>query len=127
MATNNDILEYLADKVSLIGKELTMSNANWSSGSCTITDASKYSVLLLYAGAPMIALRATSGEKTSIIHAYSVTPISNGQVIRSFDLRIDGDELTFQNNSQMTHSASSNHGAKSSTTVTQCFGLIPLS
>lgn len=123
MGTINDSLSYLADKVALIGKHLTMSRTPWSSGSCTIEDSSKYIAFLVYAGSPMIAL---PNEDGSIVAGYSVlAATSTAQYIRTFTAAVSGDTWTLTNVLQMGHNANGNHGGGTTPSISFVVGLIP--
>lgn len=120
MATLDNMMEYLADKISLIGKTLTMSNNSWTSGSCTITDSSKYRVFIIWAGTPCLGIRYDNQ-----MYAFGLAGGASAVYTRAFDCTVSGDTWTIAQIIQLGHTASSNHGAKATPTITNVIGLIP--
>ena len=123
-ANLNQIIKYLADFAGSVYKELTMSNTNWNSGSCTITDSSKYCLFVCWAGVPTIAVRTPhpSGDK---IYAFSIADAGTGQVTRAFNCTVNGDTWTITQIGQVGHTAGSNHGSKATPSITMVVGLLP--
>lgn len=124
MANLDQIVDYLASKVSLIGKPLTMSNTNWSSGSCTVQDSSKYLCFLVWAGgSPMFASFNMNGTEVS---GYSIAATTTtAQYARTFSASVSGDTWTMNNIRMIGHNAGGNHSSGSASTITWIIGLIP--
>lgn len=124
MANLDQIMDYVADKFGLFGKQLTMSNTSWSSGSCTVTDSSKYLCFLIWAGgSPMFA---SFDENGTTVYGFSIaSTTTNSHYSRTFSATVSGDIWTISAHSMLGHTQSSNHNAGSATTINWIVGLIP--
>lgn len=122
-------LEKILDRLSLFGKQLTMSNNNWSSGTCTVTDSSKYMVfLIVQGGGSLIAYRDTPTGTTIRGDAISGNATSGNynQYARAFGATTNGDVWTHYWSKQLSHVTSSGyHTSGTEQAVTAIYGLIP--
>lgn len=107
--------------ITLFNVELTMSNSNWSSGTCTITNISKYSVVMMVVGSDhMLLVRNNNGFRGCIVTGGTT------QYITDVYFTTNGDTCTWGYASQVTHTQNGNHGTASSRAISKCVGLIPL-
>lgn len=105
------------------GKNLTLSNSNWTSGNCTVSGSSKYLVFLVYIGDQMcLAYRSDSH-----IYGYGASAASGGTVWeRSLDISVNGDVWTYNYTSVIGHFPSSNHSsAITGSKIAKVIGLVP--
>lgn len=103
------------------GQELTMSKTSWNSGTCTITNVSKYSLLSMTVGGdPVIAYRVDNQFRF-----IGVTG-SSSQYVKDGYFNMDGDTCTYGAAIQLTHNASGNHGSPATNqAITKVIGLVP--
>lgn len=119
------IMSYIADKFDMIGKQLAMSRTPWGSGSCTITDISKYLVVLFYhaeGGDPLIGIQATNGHWRGFFMTAGSTGTQYGETL---DASSNGDVLTFVSANILGHNVSGNHSVNYTRAISKVIGLIP--
>lgn len=116
------IVEFIA----LIGQPLSMSNNNWTSGSCTITDSSKYlGFYVVQAGALVWAMKEGNAVRGSAISGNSDSGNYN-QYVRVFGAQVSGDVWTMEWAKQLSHVASASyHVSGQEQAVTKVYGIIP--
>lgn len=107
----------------LFNKKLTMSKSSWSSGTCTITNISKYSLVVIVASEPIVMVRTVGGTTWR----GSLLTGSGTQYGKDFYFTASGDTCTYGNGVQLTHTASGNHSAATTAVaITACYGIVPL-
>lgn len=122
--TLKNILKFLA----LWNQELTMSNQNWSSGNCTVTNSSKYCVFLVsQANSDVLVYKNPEGTYVEGSKASGNATSGNyNQYIRTFNASVSGDVWTLNWAKQLTHSTSSTYHTSGTTqAITRVVGLIP--
>lgn len=118
----SDALGFLMNFLKMFGKELTMSKSSWTSGTCTVTGISKYSVLMVLVNTDqVIAVRDGNSFRGGIV-------TGNGpQYITDVYFTTSGDTCTYGYSCQIPHNASGNHGAiTTGRPITKIVGLIPI-
>lgn len=118
----SDALGFLMNFLKMFGKDLTMSKSSWTSSTCTVTDISKYNVIMCVVGPDqIIALRNGNTFRGSIVTG------SGPQYITDVYFTTSGDTCTYGYSCQLSHNASGNHGAiTTGRAITKIVGLIPI-
>lgn len=118
----SDALGFLMNFLKMFGKELTMSKSSWTSSTCTVTDISKYNLIMAVVGGDqLVAVRNGNSFRGGII-------TGNGpQYISDLYFTTSGDTCTYGYACQIPHNASGNHGAVTTgRAITKIVGLIPI-
>lgn len=117
-----ELFKQILTFITYFNKELSMSSATWSSGDCTITNISRY-MLVMFIDNSDNYLIGINYDGT--IRAFSVTGTTSfyTQVLYA---TCNGDTCTLTGAAQLTHTASSNHSASTALSIKKCIGLIPI-
>lgn len=125
----SNALNYIVDIFNMFNKDLAMSNTNWTSGSCTITDSSKYSLFLVsQANSDILVHKNPAGTYVEGCKISGNSANGNyNQYARVFAASVSGDVWTLQWAKQLTHSTSSTYHTSGTTqAITRVVGLIPI-
>lgn len=117
----SDALDFLLNFLKMFGKELTMSKSSWTSSTCTVTNISKYDVIMcVVASDQLIAIRNGNVFRGNVVTG------SGTQYITDMYFTTSGDTCTYGYASQISHNASGNHSAATTgRAITKIVGLVP--
>lgn len=124
-------IKLITQYITKFGKQLTMSNTNWSSGTCTVTGSSDYWVYaIVQGGAIVLAHRDPTGTAIRGIAASGSNSSGNyNQYVRVFGatMNLSTEVWTMEWAKQVSHITTSGyHTSGTEQAVTKIYGLIPL-
>jgi len=124
---NDRIMSWLADKMSLFGKNLPMSTTNWTSGTCTIQGVSKYSIFQISVGSNANACIGVRDFGANYVRFFMITGGSAQYIINGYFTIGNNDVCTYNSGYQLTHNGTSGHsGGSSSQKISKVVGLVPI-
>lgn len=117
-----ELFKQILTFIKYFNKELTMSTTPWSTGNCTITNISKYMLVMFIDNNNNFLIGL---NYDGIIRAFNVTGTSNFYT-RILSANCSGDVCTMEYSAQLTHYVSGNHSDLTATSIIKCIGLIPI-
>ena len=112
--------------LSKVAVQLTMSVTPWSSGTCTVTGASDYSLFVVIMGNnnPIIVIKKSDGSLWGFNNS-GRADTNYSQYTLSFYAESQGDVWTWVLGRSLTHQQSAGHNAGGEQTVVEVWGLLP--
>jgi len=120
------VINTINNFISRFNKQLTMSNTAWKSGTCTITDISKYNVIIAITGSEPILVARRPGSVSWRGSLLTGSGTQYGKLFYFSTASATSDVCTYGNGVQLTHTPSGNHSsATTGLEINAVYGLIP--